>query len=739
MFLPSPKELEAALGLPLALPRLAGSARRRLPRGEASKPARPARRRLGWLRAVLVATLVLPGAAMVATAWQGWHEVWESAGRELQRGADAGAEYALRVTEGQRLAGDLANDLLRGLSDAEIRAREAELHESLRALLPRLPLVQTIAMSDRDAHMLVTANIYPVPRDVSIQDREWVQALRAPDAPALHVSGVHVGRIDGNLFYGITRRRSGSGNGLPERAYDGAINVSVNPNSVAAGFLALGGEPADVTALVRADGEVLVRTPGFPDPLPAVPEGSPLRRAIAAGQERGSYLGLTLGFHPDRPGEGRLIAFRRVGTLPLYVTVARPTPVIAARWRRSVLQQLAIALPITLMLFGLAWLALRRTEAAAMAEEALRREAAERAAAEAARAAEARFRGVFESRAIGMSVFDLASGKTILANDRLLEMTGGTREAFAAGRWDWRRVTPTEHLPLDDRAVEQARARGWWEPFEKEYLQPDGSRLPVRLSSAPLPGEPGRVVVFVQDITQQREAELRRDLMMREMDHRAKNALAMARSALRLTRAPTMEAFVRELDGRIGSLAQAIALLADTGWHGAELGMLARAELAPFLGGGTEGPSVTLDGPPLVIRSVATQPLAMALHELATNAIKYGALSACEGRVTLRWAEEGEVVRLTWQERGGPPIAQPPAGRGFGTRVLQATIARQLGGRLEQRWDPEGLTCEMALPAAKVLAEAEPADQPGRSGQHSAIIGTPTTSTVMESGSPSLQ
>src|SRR3954469_7466423 len=84
-----------------------------------------------------------------------------------------------------------------------------------------------------------------------------------------------------------------------------------------------------------------------------------------------------------------------------------------------------------------------------------------------------------------------------------------------------------------------------------EYIRPDGSRLPVRISSAPLPGEPGRVVVLVQDISEQREGELRRDLLMREVDHRAKNALATAQAALRLTRAPSLPEFVREVDGRI--------------------------------------------------------------------------------------------------------------------------------------------------------------------------------------------
>jgi PAS domain S-box-containing protein len=195
------------------------------------------------------------------------------------------------------------------------------------------------------------------------------------------------------------------------------------------------------------------------------------------------------------------------------------------------------------------------------------------------------FRSVFESRAIGMTVFDATTGETLIANDRLLEMTGATRAAFELGQWDWRKVTPPEHLQLDERAIAEARARGWWDPYEKDYLRPDGSRLPVRISSAPLPGEPGRVVVLVQDISEQREAERRRDLLAREVDHRAKNMLAVVQAALRLTPKEDVGSYAREVEGRVGALARAHGLLADGRWTGAALHALITGELAAFLPG----------------------------------------------------------------------------------------------------------------------------------------------------------
>jgi PAS domain S-box-containing protein len=117
------------------------------------------------------------------------------------------------------------------------------------------------------------------------------------------------------------------------------------------------------------------------------------------------------------------------------------------------------------------------------------------------RESEARFRGVFNSRLAGLSVFDANSGATLAINDTFLNMTGHTRAEFDEGRWDWRDFTLPEYLHLDEAAIRQARERGFSDPYEKEYVRKDGTRFPVRLSTAPLPGEHGKVVVAVQDIT----------------------------------------------------------------------------------------------------------------------------------------------------------------------------------------------------------------------------------------------
>ncbi len=213
-------------------------------------------------------------------------------------------------------------------------------------------------------------------------------------------------------------------------------------------------------------------------------------------------------------------------------------------------------------------------------------------------------------------------------------------------------------------------------------------------------GAPGRILGVNVDITERKLAEERNTLLAREVDHRAKNALAVVQAALRLTRGDSVPDYRRSIEGRIAALARAHSLLSAEGWRGAELRSLAEGEVAPFTGGGEGAPRVELDGPALILPAGAVQPISMALHELATNAMKYGALGTPGGVVLISWTlqAEGRALSLRWAERGGPPVQAPPERRGFGSRVLQGTIADQLGGELTRRWEPDGLVVDITVP-----------------------------------------
>lgn len=201
-------------------------------------------------------------------------------------------------------------------------------------------------------------------------------------------------------------------------------------------------------------------------------------------------------------------------------------------------------------------------------------------------------------------------------------------------------------------------------------------------------------------------SEARQRLLAREVDHRCKNALAVVQAALRLTPKDDPVAYAASVEGRVAALARVQTLLAEDRWRGASLTALLRAELAPFvaLDGDIHGPRAELEGPPVLLPPTAAQPLAMAMHELATNALKHGALSRPGGRVEVCWrctardGVAGDTLALRWRELGGPRAKGPPQRRGFGSRVLVSVVRGQLGGSLLLSWPESGLVCDIEIP-----------------------------------------
>jgi PAS domain S-box-containing protein len=204
------------------------------------------------------------------------------------------------------------------------------------------------------------------------------------------------------------------------------------------------------------------------------------------------------------------------------------------------------------------------------------------------------------------------------------------------------------------------------------------------------------------DITERKRAEERQNLLAREVDHRAKNALALAQSIVRLTRASEVKDYVRAVEGRISALARVHTILSLSNWEGAEIGKLMAEEIAPYWSGG----QIELDGGELQLLPATAQTLALALHELVTNSAKYGALSTLAGRLKIGWEARGDALQLVWKERGGPPV-EKPISRGFGTRSVIASIESQLGGKAEFDWHSEGLTCRLTVPLATAAQPRE--------------------------------
>ena len=217
------------------------------------------------------------------------------------------------------------------------------------------------------------------------------------------------------------------------------------------------------------------------------------------------------------------------------------------------------------------------------------------------------------------------------------------------------------------------------------------------------PSRGGGLAVYFQDIEERKRAEERMRLLAAEVDHRAKNMLSLVNVMLRQTRAATVKEFASAAQGRVAALARAHTLLSDTKWEGADLGKLIREELAPFRLG--KGGRIAVDGEAVALSPRAAQSFAMALHELTTNAGKYGALSLPEGTVSVRWRRDAGSLLLFWDEAGGPRVRAAGAA-GFGMRVIELAIRDQLGGNAAFDWRPEGLHVQLSIPASRLAATA---------------------------------
>jgi PAS domain S-box-containing protein len=266
-----------------------------------------------------------------------------------------------------------------------------------------------------------------------------------------------------------------------------------------------------------------------------------------------------------------------------------------------------------------------------------------------------------------------------------------------------RRHVPQELLRIHADMLDPKKLQGVPSTqYEVDVLTKVGVRRVLEVNSKLITDAAGKSVAIhaiARDITERKEAK-RAQAQIAELDHRIKNVLATVMAVSQRTREghTSIDEFLSAFDGRMQSMADAHALLSSGRWQGVKLALLVQQELAPC----AAAHNTTVEGPDIVLAADAAQPVALALHELATNSAKYGALSSAKGHVSVQWHLRANgnlrgALVLDWKEVGGPPVPASIS-PGYGTHVVKNLIPYELGGAVELGFPPSGVWCRLAIP-----------------------------------------
>jgi PAS domain S-box-containing protein len=321
-----------------------------------------------------------------------------------------------------------------------------------------------------------------------------------------------------------------------------------------------------------------------------------------------------------------------------------------------------------------------------------------RRAEEALRHAEARLRATYEHALVGIAESD-KEGRFLGVNPAVIGITGYSRDQLATMTF----LDLT--LPEDRDADAAAYARqvaGELDTYtmEKRYRRPDGRMIWVSITASVVRDREGGFMYgirVIQDITDRKLAQERQRTLLEELNHRVKNTLATVQSLADQTarHSEDIAGFNTAFQSRLQAMSKTHELLTREHWTGAALREILENELRPYTVAGPD--RAALSGPSVRLKAAAAVSLALVVHELATNAAKYGALSGA-GAIVIAWREEdGGTVVLDWTERGGPEVAGAPRRRGFGSKLIERVVAGDLGGRAAFDYRPEGLSARLTF------------------------------------------
>lgn len=577
-------------------------------------------------------------------------------------------QYALRTVSTGDLLADVVRDRLLARGTLQGLAQERETHLLLARLSKRLPEGSGMVVVDTEGLILSSFDAFPA-RPIDLSDRNWFAAhQRGAD---LIITEALVSRVTGRTMFIMTRavRR-------PDGSLLGIVNLGVPSNSLIGDHaLPQYGEGVSLI-LTNRDGGYLAGSE---------PHAEMVGRHFVVDD-----LAREARFVRSREVDGRM-AVEAVAADADYGLVARASIPITQVFR-PLLWVAAIGLPLVLaMLWGTVYLM-----------RALERQ--QRLLGQTS----ARLRAVLESSHLGSWHYDVRRDTSEM-NPRWAQIVGHDASEIGTSVEEWtKRLHPDERDTVRHAIADALAGRTPLFHLEHRMRHKSGHWVWVLDSGCVVErdadGKPLVMTGTLLDISERREAEQRVRVLMRELDHRAKNLLAVVYSLANLMKGDDIATFKAALLGRVQALGHVHSLISQNAWQGVEIGQLVATETAAYHS--DHCPRILTEGPELFLSAPAAQALAMVVHELMTNSAKYGALSSRTGEVTLCWELLKTDIRLRWAERGGPPVSKPER-RGFGTTLLKAMVRNQLEGTIHTDWQPTGAVFEITIARHNLRADPE--------------------------------
>ncbi|WOJ91309.1 HWE histidine kinase domain-containing protein [Methylocapsa polymorpha] len=640
-------------------------------------------------------------APLVAAASFSWVLSQRSSAEIISEAEQTAAivrEHALRVFDAQESA-MIAIDLRLGtMSWDEIRQSDS-IREFLDGLMQSSPQMAAILLVDPNGEIAAARDNSKWAPSLLLKE-DYAQVLRAP--ARLYLSPALDSKNGAELGFVLGRRRSNRSG-----AFDGAILIATRASYFEDFWSALSVSPSDVISIIRDDGALLARYSGVRATSAAIPQNSPFFE-LSSKKSEGLYQ-----VRSSSDGGDRLYAFSKLGPFPAYVRIGVDLYAAFAPWRAQTAVLIAIAIGASLAFSSLTRIAQGREERLSAEIERRRRAETSLMARDEHVAAlhKAETRLLLSGQRFRVAVGAMAgivydwriSTGAIYRSDGLSRLLGFSAEEAGADLAWW-----LERLHPDDRPRFEAQCgkfeSGVIEEQAEEYRIKhfDGRWIYVWDRGSLIrdhEGKPVRVIGSAIDITERKYAEERQQILINELNHRVKNTLAMVQS-ITVQTARNVENpadMAQRLQDRLLALSKAHDQLIRTSWESVDLRELVENELTPYK---QRDRCIKIEGPVAKLNAATGVALALVLHELATNAVKYGAFSIASGRLEVSWSiEPGDPprVRLKWREHEVPAV-MIPVSRGFGTRLIERGLAGVGGGSTSLEFRAGGVVCSLDMP-----------------------------------------